>query len=60
MRQIAPGGNVVGKAGRNKHKQRLTGKESEYLVSPTYIYAYNYILYIYAAAALSDAWECSL
>ena len=30
MRQIAPGGSVVGETGQNKHKQRLRGKESEY------------------------------
>ena len=30
MRQIVLVGSVVGKTGRNKHKQRLRGKESEY------------------------------
>ena len=30
VRQIAPGGNVVGKTGWNKLKQRLRVKESEY------------------------------
>ena len=46
-RQIAPRGNVVGKTGWNKHKQRLRGKESEYRRPAPSNSTYIYIIYIY-------------
>ena len=45
MRQIAPGGNVVGKTGQNEHKQRLRGRKVSTWSLQQYIYTLRIIIY---------------